>query len=271
MYEEFETDSNIVLTVMMGIILLAFFIVVGFVLLFPRPVFPYAEYLYPFSAVTILSFFGARGKFESPTIIQFLIIFAISLVPIFGTLYVAFYAGICISKSHKLIYTIISLFVLIIIVFLLREVNLNTLSSLFTSKVVSTSAPTPSMKTATSTSVILNTATSESITQTQQATPTAEDIRTDCVLWSEVTLNQVGEIICVYGDYLEIIERDDGTHVMTFSIEAGSFNIWSNPKPMWWYLENIQGACIIVQGEIISSGVRPVILLGSQDTMEACP
>jgi len=271
MYEEFETNSNFVLTVMMGIILLALFVLVGFVLLFPRPIFPYAEYLYPFSAITILSFLGARGKFETPTISQFLIIFAISLVPIFGTLYVAFYAGICISKYHKIIYTLISLFILIIIVILLREVNVNTIASFFASKVDSTSTPTPSMPTATSTSVILNTATSESISEPQQATPIVEDIRTGCVLWSEITLNQVGEDICVYGDYLEIIVRDDGTHVMIFSDEAGSFNVWSNPKPMWWYLEDIQGTCIIVQGEIISSGVRPVILLGSQDILEACP
>ena len=103
------------------------------------------------------------------------------------------------------------------------------------------------------------------------STVTSSSAPENCTLWSDITIENVGQEICIYGGYQEIYDRDDGTHVMIFADEPGSFNIWSNPKPMWWYLSSIDGTCIMIKGEVMTSGVRPMILLGSRDILEPCP
>ncbi len=273
MYIEFDKEPNVTPSALMGVVLLALFILLGFILLFPEPIFPFAEFIYPFIAIVILSLLGSRGRFDSPSLNQYLITFLIALIPVVGTLYVAYFAGISITRYRVLMFSLPSLLLLLIMVILLKEVNLESLSKLArgsditttTSLVSSTvNTPTPS----TSTSVI--TPTNNPETLLTEIAPTASNL-TDCNLWSDITVARVGEELCVYGEYQQIIERSDGTHVMTFSDETGSFNIWSNPKPMWWYLEEINGKCIMVEGQIITSGIRPIIMLGSQDTLEECP
>jgi len=103
------------------------------------------------------------------------------------------------------------------------------------------------------------------------ATPTQPAAIQDCLEWSSVTLDHLGQQICVQGKYSKQFKRDDGTYVMTFSDEPGAFQLWSYPKPFDWYTQESDSACVVARGWVQTSGVRPIIILGSKGTMEACP
>jgi hypothetical protein len=273
MYVEFDNEPNVVSSALMGVVLLALFILIGFILLFPEPAFPFAEFIYPFITIIILSLLGSRGRFDSPTLTQYIVTFLIALIPILGTLYVAYYAGISITRYRVLILSLLSLLLLLIMVILLKEVNLDTLSKFSRGSQLPTATllASPTEKIATSTTSTTIIAPTETLETLATEIETAITNPVGCYSWSEITIDRVGEELCVYGEYDQIVERTDGTHVMNFSSDPGSFNIWSYPKPLWWYLETIDGKCIMVEGQIITSGIRPIIMLGSQDTIMECP
>lgn len=118
---------------------------------------------------------------------------------------------------------------------------------------------------ATATSIDLPTATQ------LPATATEPGAFPDCYEWQSVSLDLLGEQICVYGEYIRSFRRDDATYVMVFSEDPGTFQLWSYPKPFDWYMKGSDSTCIIARGWVQTSGVRPVIILGSKGTMEACP
>jgi hypothetical protein len=255
----------------MGILLLLLFFLIGFILFIPQPIFPFIEYVYPIIAIIVLSIFGARGRYDFPNPLQYILIFGIALIPILGTLYVAYYAGVNIARYRILTYSLSSMLLLITLLIALNEVDIESINRLAQNLESITPKPeassTPSI-TSTSTRTTKPSPTNSVIVS---PTPASSPPPEDCFLWSEITADHVGQEMCIYGEYQEIHERDDGTHVMAFSDEPGTFNIWSNPKPMWWYLESIEGNCIMIKGEVMTSGVRPMILLGSRDILEPCP
>jgi hypothetical protein len=75
---------------------------------------------------------------------------------------------------------------------------------------------------------------------------------------------------CVYGEYLEYYQRSDDTWVLVFSEDPGSFQVWSNPRPMDYYLQTIGDRCVMVTGNLQSNGVRPFIILGSRGLLKGC-
>ena len=266
-----DRETNIVTSSLMGILLLLLFFLIGFVLFIPQPIFPNVQYVYAIIAIIVLSVFGARGRYDYPSPLQYLLTLGITLIPIAGTLYVAYFAGVNIARYRILTYSLSSMLLLITLLIVLREVDIESLNR-FTQNLEGVTT-TPK---ANSTPSIIGTPTERaksSPTNTVLASPTvtSSSAPENCTLWSDITIENVGQEICIYGEYQEIYERDDGTHVMIFADEPGSFNIWSNPKPMWWYLNSIDGTCIMIKGEVMTSGVRPMILLGSRDILEPCP
>ena len=86
----------------------------------------------------------------------------------------------------------------------------------------------------------------------------------------EVTVDHVSQKGCVYGEYERLYQKDDQTYVMTFGEGEGSFQLWSWPKPMERYLPEGGGRCVVARGWIKTSGVRPIIILRTADTLESC-
>lgn len=103
------------------------------------------------------------------------------------------------------------------------------------------------------------------------ATATVTPSSNGCLNWSEVRMEDVNRKICVEGEFIRHFQREDGTYVMLFSEDAGTFQVWSFPKPFEWYLKGKDKNCVIVEGWVQTSGVRPIIILGSKGTLEACP
>ncbi len=103
------------------------------------------------------------------------------------------------------------------------------------------------------------------------ATPTIRIAAPGCIFWDEVEAQQVGKEVCVQGEYLRTFEREDGTIVMAFSEAPGSFQVWTTGKSFERSLEGIQGNCVMARGWLMTSGVRPMIILGKNHKLEACP
>ncbi|MCC7128978.1 MAG: hypothetical protein IT297_01135 [Anaerolineae bacterium] len=114
-------------------------------------------------------------------------------------------------------------------------------------------------------------ATLEPTASSPAATPTESAAIPDCLEWSSVTLDHLDQQICVQGEYIQQFKRGDGTFVMVFSDDPGTFQIWSYPKPFDWYTQESDAPCVVAHGWVQTSGVRPIIILGSRGTMEACP
>jgi len=109
------------------------------------------------------------------------------------------------------------------------------------------------------------------LTATRQLpSPTATTLQPECLDWSAVTLEQLGQELCVQGEYLQTSLRSDGTYVMVFSQDPGAFQVWSYPKSFEWYLKGSQATCVVARGSLNTSGIRPIIILGAHGVMEAC-
>ena len=99
-----DREPNIVTSSLMGILLLLLFFLIGFVLFIPQPIFPNVQYVYAIIAIIVLSVFGARGRYDYPSPLQYLLTLGITLIPIAGTLYVAYFAGVNIARYRILTY-----------------------------------------------------------------------------------------------------------------------------------------------------------------------
>jgi hypothetical protein len=92
-----------------------------------------------------------------------------------------------------------------------------------------------------------------------------------CTDWSQVSLKDLNKNMCVQGDYIQTYQRDDGTWVMVFSNEPGAFQVWSSRKPFDSYLKGSNSHCVRVKGWIMTSGVRPLIILSPSCKLGPCP
>lgn len=117
------------------------------------------------------------------------------------------------------------------------------------------------------------TATSQPSPQPAEAdnTPGKTAISAGCTDWSQVSLKDLNKNMCIQGDYLQTYQRDDGAWVMTFSDEPGTFQVWSSAKSFDNYLKSSTSHCVRVQGWIMTSGVRPMIILSPACKLEPCP
>jgi len=108
-------------------------------------------------------------------------------------------------------------------------------------------------------------------TNTSIPSPTQTASIFGCTAWAQVSLADVGKDTCVQGEYLREFEREDGTQVMVFSEDPGKFQIWTGGKPFDWYLKGATTKCVLAHGWIMTSGVRPIIILGQGSRLEPCP
>jgi len=223
-----------------------------------------------------IGWLGTRGRYIMPTLRQYLITMFISLIPLIGTAYGLFYTGRYLTEYRVLRYAaylclISSIALLLFWKVYQGEYNLGeTLSFLKRSDI-----PTPTML--------------SSATQTPQrtpselprTTPTSLPTSTEatvensalagCMHWSSVTLDIVGQNVCVYGDYLSISQKQDQTYVLNFSNETGAFQIWSYPKPFEPYLPKDGKRCVVIRGWMKTSGIRPIMIVGTLGKLEPCP
>jgi hypothetical protein len=98
--------------------------------------------------------------------------------------------------------------------------------------------------------------------------PTA--VKDGCISWTDVTLADVGKEICVQGTYLREETRQDGVRIMIFGDNAAAFQVWSSKRPFSWYLKRDTTSCMLFKGLILTTGVRPIMILRSNSKVEAC-
>ena len=103
-------------------------------------------------------------------------------------------------------------------------------------------------------------------TETLQPSP-VPTLASGCVLWDQVTLEDEGEVMCVYGVIKRWFASGDIPFVAIFSEDLGTFSFvdynqtFSEAKP---------GTCIIAEGTIeVMRGTRPFIDL--KGIIEICP
>jgi hypothetical protein len=103
-------------------------------------------------------------------------------------------------------------------------------------------------------------------TETPQSSPVPTEA-SGCVLWDQVTLEDEGEVMCVYGVIRRWFASGDIPFVAIFSEDLGTFafvdytQTFPGAKP---------GTCIIAEGSIeVMRATRPFIDLNG--TMELCP
>lgn len=88
-----------------------------------------------------------------------------------------------------------------------------------------------------------------------------------CRLWSEVTLEHVGQTLCVYGVILRRYSTDDLPYVVIFSEEPGTFIFIDRTTG---YTQFRPGMCVQATGTVESRArTRPAI--DTAGTLTACP
>jgi hypothetical protein len=235
--------------------------------------------VYAVLASLLLGWLGARGRYESPTLRQSLVTMLVALIPLLGTAYAAYFAGRYLVEERRLrvvayLALLVSLAVWGIVKGGPEKLDLEKLLAMLDRPATFAPAATPTtgetvVALAPSATVIARQLTST--LPVVEVSPTVTPGPENCLHWSAVTLDMVGQEVCVYGDYLSTSQRDDGTYILTFSEEAGTFQAWSSPRPIDSYLPKDGGRCVLIRGWIRTSGVRPFVFLGSQGTLEACP
>jgi len=224
----------------------------------------------------LLGWMGARGCYSTPTLRQYLVTMLISLVPVLGTAYVAFFTGKYLAENRILrisFYLVVFLGILLFLLWTIKNGELTPENLMAIFNRTSTSIPTAQSSHIQSSTPIITatlhptTSTSIPIVDETSLPPGLED----CILWSSVSMDLVGKNLCVYGDYSTIGQKQDQAYVLSFSDEPGTFQVWSYPKPIEPYLSKDGSRCVVIRGWIITSGVRPVIVIGPQGKLEPCP
>lgn len=104
------------------------------------------------------------------------------------------------------------------------------------------------------------------IPPTLTPTLTQTDPYYGCVIWSDVSLDDVGKYLCVYGVVKNTYTRDTA-FFLTFSSKNEDFFLISYyDRP---YSET-QDQCIKAEGQIKQMGISPIILLGRSDEVLPC-
>ena len=234
--------------------------------------------LYALFINLLLGGLGAKGRYSTPTLRQTLVTLLIGLVPILGTAYITFFSGRSLATNRGMRFTIYLALVvsLALLVFWKVRAGEFDLAGRVTYLFHHLNTPTPSSTpTATQISIPTPNATIRSspiATSSPTVTLVAlESHLEDCVYWSSVTLDWVGKNTCVYGDYLNISQKQDKTYVLNFSGEPGTFQVWSYPKPFEPYLPKDGSHCVVIRGWIQTSGIRPIVVIGPKGKIEPCP
>ena len=235
--------------------------------------------VYSLLASLFLGWLGARGRYESPTLRQSLLTMLIALVPVIGTAYAAYFAGRYLVEERRLRFGVylallLSLGVWALVKGGLEKLDLEKYLALLDRPATFAPAVTPTSDEMVATAMPSATVLVLQPTSTLpafEASPTVAPGPENCLHWSAVTLDMVGQEVCAYGDYLRIGQKDDGTYVLYFSEEPGTFQVWSSPRPLEPYLPKDGGRCVMVRGWVRTSGVRPFVFLGTEGMLEACP
>ena len=101
---------------------------------------------------------------------------------------------------------------------------------------------------------------------TVTVTPTAT-VESTCLDFSTITLDQIGEEVCVQGTVIEVIENLSDTLIL-FSYNQGSFYLVTYDVD---WPEGTIGTCYQVTGEIQRLLSSPVIVFGYNNLPTECP
>jgi hypothetical protein len=200
----------------------------------------------------------------------------ISLIPILGTAYGLFFTGRYLTE-HRVLRYITYLYLIISVALLLYwktsrgEYCMGEVFNFFKRS----PHPTPTTHSSVTPTSLITPSIIPHISPTFIATSATETITAPaldgCLHWSSVTLDTVGQNICVYGDYLSILQKEDQSYVLAFSEEPGTFQVWSFPRPFEPYLPKNGGRCVVIRGWLKTSGVRPIMIIGTLGKLEPCP
>jgi hypothetical protein len=265
----------------MGLVLLALIFLTAMAVIelgdtFTQAFFAYAIYIYLGLVLLVVGLLAARGRFEEPSVLQYILSVVIVLVPVIGWLYGLFFAGKALARAKNLRYIVYIMLLIVITFTFFRRADIEEMRASLLNQPTPVTSETPIAK-ATETLKPRETAPNDgprpTRTPTEGATEAPADALApvpDCLLWSDVTLDHVSQKLCIYGEYLRIFQKFDDTYVMAFSDEPGAFQIWSDPKPMQMYLPETD-PCIVVRGWVMTSGVRPIIIMRTSSVLEPCP
>ncbi len=109
-----------------------------------------------------------------------------------------------------------------------------------------------------------------STTSVQRAQPTPRPRPTptpSCNPWWEVSLDDTGRQMCVYGDIL--VAYDDGqAFYIAFSRDSHAFYFLSYDI---YFPDLVPGSCVLAEGQVQRLGTAPVIVLAPSTTLRQCP
>jgi hypothetical protein len=238
----------------------------------------------------LLGFLAARGRYDFPSLRQYLVSMIIALVPIVGTIYSAVFTARYAEHQRTLRLSLLVALMLSLLLALFigtnlgERFNLGDLSARLpispTAEETLEATPKPSTATAKSTGggateggSPTSPAPESASTEDAQpsATPRPPQVGDECLPWDQVNMDMVGQKLCVYGDYLEYYQKGDGSWVLVFSQDPGTFQVWSSAKrPMELLVPRDGSTCVEARGWLQTSGVRPIIIVNPVD-IGPCP
>jgi hypothetical protein len=131
-----------------------------------------------------------------------------------------------------------------------------------------TPTPLPATVTSTPTRTRKPTATTVPTMPTLTFTPAfTETPESTCRDFSTVTLEDVGQELCVQGRVINVIENEGNTLII-FGVEPGAFYLITYSVP---WQEGTIGTCYQVTGEVMRLLSSPVIVFGYQNLPVECP
>lgn len=271
--------SSVLVEILMTLVLLLAVFLLGFSFYRLAPVLAGVFYLL---ASLSLGYLAARGRYELPILRQYLVSILIALLPLVGIIYAAVFTARYAAKNRRLRLALIIVLLLSLLLAVLlgsdlgAGLKLGDLSKRLqrNPNVTVTVEATPTrLAAATSRPSLSPSPSSEStsVEETQPSETPAPPPSGECLPWDQVTLDMVGQKLCVYGDYLEYFQKGDGSWVLVFSQDPGAFQVWSSAaRPMGLLVPGDGSACVMVHGWLKTSGIRPIIIVNPVD-IEPCP
>jgi hypothetical protein len=232
--------------------------------------------LFAFFSSLFIGWLGTRGRYIMPTRKQYLVTMFISLIPVVGTAYCLFFTGRYFTEHRVLriiayLYLVSSAALLLFWMIYQGKYDLGKQLGFFKRSV----SPTPTIQSIVTKTPIRTPSAIIHTSPTSSPTSVLATIENPalagCLHWSSVTVDIVGQNVCVYGEYMSISQKQDQSYVLTFSDEPGTFQVWSYPRPFEPYLPENGDRCVVIRGWLKTSGVRPIIILGTLGKMEPCP
>jgi len=223
-----------------------------------------------------IGWWGTRGRYIIPTLRQYLLTMLISLLPVLGTAYGLFFTGRYLTEHRGLRYMVYLCLISSVALLLFwktyqGEYDLGKALSFLKLSVKPTSTAPPSITQTPRQTPSATPRPSSTYLPTRTLATTENPALAGCLHWSSITVDMVGQDVCVYGDYLNISQRQDNTYVMSFSDQTGTFQIWSYPKPFEPYLSKNGDRCVVIRGWMKTSGVRLIMIIGPYGKLEPCP